>query len=117
MKTTVYGLAFLVLASNTSAENLDNQPFADINECKTYYKNVKEEKIAKLRKKKKMMGPGMPTSVYSRKMQKIDSEYESNLASCEAIAKSWASIVWMNGVEVRKILQHPTSRLVWPDKN
>ena len=88
MKMTVYGLAFLVLASNTSAENLDSQPFADISDCEAYYENAKEEKIAKLKKKKKMMGPGMPISVYGRKMQKIDSEYESNLASCKAIAES-----------------------------
>jgi hypothetical protein len=88
MKMTVYGLAFLVLASNTSAENLDGQPFADISDCETHYENVKEEKITKLRKKKQMMGPGMPNSVYSRKMQKIDSEYESNLESCKATAKS-----------------------------
>jgi len=88
MKKAVYGLAFLVLASNTSAENLDSQPFADISDCKAYYENVKEEKIGKLKGKKKRMGPGMPISVYGRKMRKIDSEYESNLASCKAIAKS-----------------------------
>ena len=88
MKMTVYGLAFLVLASNTSDENLDSQPFADISDCKAYYENAKEEKIAKLKKKKKMMGPGMPISVYGRKMRKIDSEYDTNLASCKVTAKS-----------------------------
>ena len=88
MKMTVYCLAFLVLASNTGAENLDSQPFADVSDCTAYYENAKEEKIAKLRKKKKMMGPGMPTSVYGRKMRKIDSEYNTNLASCKVIAKS-----------------------------
>lgn len=88
MKMTVYGLAFLVLASNNSAENLDSQPFADISDCKAYYENAKEEKIAKLKKKKQMMGPGMPMSVYGRKMRKIDSEYDTNLASCKVIAKS-----------------------------
>ena len=88
VKMTVYGLVFLVLASNASAENLDSQPFADISDCEAYYENVKEEKIVKLKKKKKRMGPGMPISVYGRKMRKIDSEYESNLASCKAITKS-----------------------------
>ncbi len=88
MKMTVCGLAFLVLASNSRAENLDGPPFADISDCEAFYENAKEEKIAKLKKKKKMMGPGMPISVYGRKMQKIRSEYESNLASCNAIAKS-----------------------------
>ena len=88
MKMAVYGLAFLVLASNTSAENLDKQPFADISDCKAYYENVKEEKIAKLTKKKKRLGPGMPLSVYGLKKRKIDSEYESNLASCKVITKS-----------------------------
>ncbi|MBQ74716.1 MAG: hypothetical protein CMQ20_06790 [Gammaproteobacteria bacterium] len=88
MKMAVYGLAFLALALNTGAENLDSQPFADISDCRDYYDNVKEEKIAKLTKKKQRMGPGMPISVYGRKKQKIDSEYESNLASCKAIAKS-----------------------------
>ena len=88
MRITVYGLAFLVLVSNASAENLDSQPFADISDCEAYYENAKEEKIVKLKKKKQMMGPGMPNSVYSRKMRKIDSEYDTNLASCEDTAKS-----------------------------
>ena len=88
MKMTVYGLALLVLTSNTGAENLDSKPFADISDCKAYYENAKEEKIAKLKKKKKMMGPGMPSSVYGRKMRKIDSEYDTNLASCKVIARS-----------------------------
>ncbi len=88
MKMAVYGLAFLVLASNTSAENLDNQPFENISDCEAYYEKVKEEKMAKLTKKKNRMGPGMPISIYGRKKRKINSEYESNLASCKVIANS-----------------------------
>ena len=88
MKMTVYGLAFLLLASNTSAENLDNQPFADTSDCEAYYEIAKKEKIVKLRKKKNRMGAGVPNSVYSRKRRKIDSEYDTNLEGCKVIAKS-----------------------------
>ncbi len=88
MKMTMYGLVFLVFALNANAENLNSQPFADINACKAHYESVKEEKLVKLANRKKRMGPGMPLSVYGRKLQKIDSEYETNLASCKTIAKS-----------------------------
>jgi len=87
MKMIAYGLAFLACSFNTIAENLDSQVFADIIECKAHYESVKEEAFSKLNKKKRTMGPGMPATVYNRKSRKINSKYESNLASCDAIAK------------------------------
>lgn len=74
----------LTWVSNAVARNPDNQSYANVEKCKAFYQELKAEELNNLNRRKQMMGPGMPDTIYGRKKRKIGTEYESNLASCES---------------------------------
>lgn len=88
MRWSLYGLALLVISFTAFSQDSERGHFADFDECKTHFEELKQEEIIKLNKKKQMMGAGMPGFVYQRKKRNIMSEYDTNLESCKAIAKS-----------------------------
>lgn len=82
--SVVFVIIIAGVTSNAVAKNPDNKSYANVEECKAFYQELKEEKVNKLKRRKQMMGAGMPNAIYSRKKRKIGTEYESNLASCES---------------------------------